>query len=90
MMPLQHQYQENFTIVRVLTLLDGHEKMLREICGNLDCSQSTAENPVKILLEMNKIKRRNVKINHCGCIHPENRTMKNKGCWAANGQKSGV
>jgi predicted transcriptional regulator len=60
MMPLQHQYQKKFTTGQVLTLLDGHEKMLREICDSLDCSKSTAENLVKILLEMNKIKRRNV------------------------------
>lgn len=59
-MRLQNQYQKKFTTEQVLTLLHAREKSLREIINSLDCSRSTAENLVKILLEMNKIKRRNV------------------------------
>lgn len=59
-MRLQNQYQKKFTTEQVLTLLHAREKSLREILDSLGCSRSTAENLVKILLEMNKIKRRNV------------------------------
>lgn len=59
-MPLEHQYQKKFTTEQVLALLRGHEKLLREIIDSLGCSKSTVENLIKILLETNKIKRRNV------------------------------
>ncbi|MCZ7400952.1 MAG: hypothetical protein O8C61_01880 [Candidatus Methanoperedens sp.] len=59
-MVLENQYQKKFTTEHVLTLLNGSEKSLREIIDTLDCSRSTADNLIKLLLEMNKIKRRNI------------------------------
>jgi DNA-binding MarR family transcriptional regulator len=59
-MPLEHQYQKKFTTEQVLVLLCVREKSLREIIDSLGCSKSTAENLITILLETNKIQRRNV------------------------------
>jgi len=59
-MPLEHQFQKKFTTEQVLILLCGSEKSLREITDSLGCSKSTAGNLIKILLETNKIQRRNV------------------------------
>lgn len=59
-MGLQNQYQKKFTAEQVLTLLHGRDKSLREIIDSLECSKSTADNLIKLLLEMNKIKRRNI------------------------------
>ncbi|MFA4956771.1 MAG: hypothetical protein WC556_07330 [Candidatus Methanoperedens sp.] len=59
-MPLNNQYTKKFTMEHILTLVNGHEKSLREIIDSLDCSRSTADNLVKIMLETKKIKRRNV------------------------------
>lgn len=59
-MRLQHQYQKKFTTEQALALLCGSEKSLREIIDSLGCSKSTAGNLIKILLETNKIQRRNV------------------------------
>lgn len=59
-MRLQNQYQKRFTTEQVLTLLHQHEKSLREIINGLGCCRSTADNLIKIMLETNKIKRRNI------------------------------
>ena len=59
-MPLQNQYQKKFTTEQVLVLLSVREKSLREIIDSLGCSKSTAENLITILLETDKIQRRNV------------------------------
>jgi hypothetical protein len=59
-MPLEHQYQKKFTTEQVLVLLCVREKSLREIINSLGCSKSTTENLITILLETNKIQRRNI------------------------------
>jgi|GEM_PF-1533147 len=59
-MVLENQYQKKFTTEQVLTLLRGRDKSLREIIDSIECSKSTADNLIKILLETNKIKRRNI------------------------------
>ncbi|MCZ7355921.1 MAG: hypothetical protein O8C66_09125 [Candidatus Methanoperedens sp.] len=59
-MHLEHQYQKKFTTEQVLVLLYVREKSLREIINSLGCSKSTAENLITILLETDKIQRRNV------------------------------
>jgi predicted transcriptional regulator len=59
-MPLENQYQKKFTIEQVLVLLCSGEKSLHEVTDSLGCSKSTAGNLIKLLLETNKIQRRNV------------------------------
>jgi DNA-binding MarR family transcriptional regulator len=59
-MRLESKYQQKFTTGQVLILLHDGEKSLREIIDELGCCKSTADNLIKILLEMKKIKRRNI------------------------------